>query len=171
MCIQDDPGAGPAGVFAAYKLRPLKVLVLDVGYVANHEKLPPRNIYDLRREGEDSFSGLIGDQFQSLHNIDRSYLSPKLKGPLWDFVIRKPALMPFDRKDLFKPISFEEMKIALQNWLNPEPTEGEIIDDEKEAEEAPKTHYSMNTSTQAVKQSKLDKFDSMFEGEDNDLPF
>jgi len=29
----------------------------------------------------------------------------------------------------------------------------------------------MNTSTQAVKQSKLDKFDSMFEGEDDDLPF
>jgi choline dehydrogenase-like flavoprotein len=97
-------GAGPAGVFAAYKLRPLKVLVLDVGYVANHEKLPPRNIYDLRREGEDSFSGLIGDQFQSLHNIDRSYLSPKLKGPLWDFVIRKPAQMPLDRTDRFKPI-------------------------------------------------------------------
>jgi hypothetical protein len=75
-------------------------------------------------------------------------------------------------KDLFKPISFEEMKIALQNWLNPEPAEGEIIDDEKEATEAPKTHYSMNTSTQAVKQSKLDKFDSMFEdGETDDLPF
>jgi len=75
-------------------------------------------------------------------------------------------------KDMFKPLSFEEMKIALQNWLNPEPTEGEIIDDEKEAEEAPKTHYSMNTSTQAVKQSKLDKFDSMFdEGETDDLPF
>jgi hypothetical protein len=75
-------------------------------------------------------------------------------------------------KDMFKPLSFEEMKIALQNWLNPEPAEGEIIDDEKEVEEAPKSNYSMSTSTQAVKQSKLDKFDSMFdEGETNDLPF
>jgi hypothetical protein len=65
------------------------------------------------------------------------------------------------------------MKIALQNWLSPEPEEGAIVDDEKEVVEAPKTHYSMNTSTAAVKQSKLDKFDSLFE-EDNasdDLPF
>ena len=28
----------------------------------------------------------------------------------------------------------------------------------------------MNTSTQVVKQSKLDKFDSMFVGDDDDLP-
>jgi hypothetical protein len=76
-------------------------------------------------------------------------------------------------KELFKPFSFDEMKIALQNWLSPEPEEGAIVDDEKEVVEAPKTHYSMNTSTAAVKQSKLDKFDSLFE-EDNasdDLPF
>ena len=73
-------------------------------------------------------------------------------------------------KELFKPFSFDEMKLALQNWLNPEPADGEIIDDEKEAEEAPKTNYSINTSAQAVKQSKLDKFDSLFE-EDDDLPF
>ena len=75
-------------------------------------------------------------------------------------------------KDLFKPFSFDEMKIALQNWLNPQAEEGEIIDDEKEVAEAPKTNYSMNTSTAAVKQSKLDKFDSLFdEEESDDLPF
>jgi len=75
-------------------------------------------------------------------------------------------------KDLFKPFSFDEMKIALQNWLNPQAEEGEIIDDEKEVAEAPKTNYSMNTSTAAVKQSKLDKFDSLFEEEESDdLPF
>ena len=75
-------------------------------------------------------------------------------------------------KELFKPFTFDEMKIALQNWLNPQTEEGEIIDDEKEVVEAPKTNYSMNTSTAAVKQSKLDKFDSLFdEEESDDLPF
>jgi hypothetical protein len=73
-------------------------------------------------------------------------------------------------KETFKPFTFDEMKLALQNWLTPESTEGDIIDDEKEVEEAPETNYSVNTSTAAVKQSKLDKFDSLFEEED-DLPF
>jgi hypothetical protein len=74
--------------------------------------------------------------------------------------------------DVFKRVSFEEMKEALQSWLTPEAEEGSIVDDEKEPEitEAPKTNYSLNTSTAAVKQSKLDKFDSLFEEED-DLPF
>ena len=74
--------------------------------------------------------------------------------------------------DVFKRISFEEMKEALQSWLTPEAEEGSIVDDEKEPEieSAPKTNYSLNTSITAVKQSKLDKFDSLFE-EENDLPF
>ena len=73
--------------------------------------------------------------------------------------------------DVFKRVPFEEMKEALQSWLTPEDaaSEGDIIDDEKE-NEAPKTNYSLNTSANAVKQSKLDKFDSLFE-EDDDLPF
>jgi hypothetical protein len=74
-------------------------------------------------------------------------------------------------KETFKPFTFDEMKLALQNWLTPESTEGSIIDDEKEIEEAPKTNYSVNTSTAAVKQSKLDKFDSLFEDESDGLPF
>ena len=74
--------------------------------------------------------------------------------------------------DVFKRIPFEEMKEALQSWLTPEVEEGSIVDDEKEPEieSAPKTNYSLNTSITAVKQSKLDKFDSLFE-EENDLPF
>ena len=74
--------------------------------------------------------------------------------------------------DVFKRIPFEEMKEALQSWLTPEAEEGSIVDDEKEPEieSAPKTNYSLNTSITAVKQSKLDIFDSLFE-EENDLPF
>ena len=75
--------------------------------------------------------------------------------------------------EVFKRYSFEDMKAALQEWLTPEePEEGSIIDDEKEVAEAPKTNYSINTSTAAVKQSKLDKFDSLFDDEESDdLPF
>lgn len=73
-------------------------------------------------------------------------------------------------KDMFKPFSFDEMKAALQNWLNP--SEDEIVDEEKVTEEAPKTNYSLNTSTNNVKQSKLDKFNDIFDEDgDNDMPF
>ena len=78
--------------------------------------------------------------------------------------------------DVFKRYNKEEMEEALRDWIasfeESVSAEGDIIDDEKEPEitEAPQTNYSLNTSTAAVKQSKLDKFDSLFEEED-DLPF
>ena len=78
-----------------------------------------------------------------------------------------------DPQGVFKQIPYEEMKAALASWLSPEDTaqEGDIIDDEKEVE-TPQTNYSLNTSTSNVKQTKLDKFDSLFDEEDgNDLPF
>jgi len=76
-----------------------------------------------------------------------------------------------DPQSVFKQIPYDEMKAALESWLSPEdaPQEGDIIDDEKPVAE---TNYSLNTSTENVKQTKLDKFDSLFEGEeDDDLPF
>jgi hypothetical protein len=63
------------------------------------------------------------------------------------------------------------MKEALESFLTPEDgaQEGDIIDEDKN--EAPKTNYSMNTSKENVKQTKLDKFDSLFEDEgSDDLP-
>ena len=71
--------------------------------------------------------------------------------------------------------SYEEMKEALESWLTPEDVaqEGDIIDDEKETD-IPKTNYSVNTSSQTVKQNKLDKFDSLFDESSDkadDLPF
>ena len=56
--------------------------------------------------------------------------------------------------------------------LSPEDAaqEGDIIDDEKEST-APQTNYSLNTSTDNVKKTKLDKFDSLFDDSNsNDLP-
>ena len=78
-------------------------------------------------------------------------------------------------KEVFKKYTFDEMKQALQEWLTPEDEyqEGSIIDDEKEEEVVPQSTgktYSIKTPA-AVKVSKADKFDSMFEEEDDDLPF
>jgi choline dehydrogenase-like flavoprotein len=83
-------GAGPAGVFAAESLAGARVCVLDVG-------TPPpqkggelqRNQYDLKQSGEDLFAPLIGERFESLHNVHRNYLSPKLKGPRMRYVTER----------------------------------------------------------------------------------
>ena len=75
-------------------------------------------------------------------------------------------------KDLFKNriVEYDQTKQYLASWLNPEGSaqEGDIIDDEKPAE----NNYSLNTSNTQVKQTKLDKFDSLFEeSSTDDLPF
>jgi hypothetical protein len=76
-----------------------------------------------------------------------------------------------DPQSVFKQVPYDEMKAALESWLAPEedPQEGDIIDDENDT---PQTNYSLNTSTSNVKQTKLDKFDSLFDEEEgDDLPF
>ena len=76
-------------------------------------------------------------------------------------------------KDLFKNrvVDYDTMKNHLATWLNPEgsASEGDIIDEDKTSTD---NNYSVKTSTETVKQTKLDKFDSLFDEEkDNDLPF
>ena len=76
-------------------------------------------------------------------------------------------------KDLFKNriVEYDQTKQHLASWLNPEGSsqEGDIIDEDKTPTS---NNYSMNTSNTQVKQTKLDKFDSLFdEDKDNDLPF
>jgi len=61
--------------------------VLDVGTPPpTADEALRQNQYDLKRSGEDPFRALIGDRFESLHNVHRSYLSPKLKGPRMRYV-------------------------------------------------------------------------------------
>ena len=76
--------------------------------------------------------------------------------------------------DVFKKYSYDEMKDALQKWLSPdEPEEGDIIDDENEPEAevvSSTKNYTLKTPT-APKTSKAEKFDSLFDEEDDDLPF
>jgi choline dehydrogenase-like flavoprotein len=82
-------GSGVAGTFAAYQLRGKGVLVLDVGQDAPQGSLSG-NLYDLRQDPHanptELFAALIGEQFESLHNVYQPYLSPKLKAPHMRFV-------------------------------------------------------------------------------------
>lgn len=78
--------------------------------------------------------------------------------------------------ETFKKYSYDEMKQALQDWLNPEDEAEEEASDEVEEESAPsdlpweketpaKKNYELKTP--AKKTSKADKFDKLFDDEDD----
>jgi len=80
-----------------------------------------------------------------------------------------------DPKKVFKPLTYDEIKAALQEWLSPEDEEeGEIVsepaeDFDSDVKEEPKSNYSL--STKQVKKSKTEQFDDLFSEEEDDLPF
>lgn len=90
-----------------------------------------------------------------------------------------------DPLKVFSRMSFDDMKSVLQKWLAPDEEEGVIssepasnFDDAKPAtatkEELPwkKSENPFTLETQGKKvESKADKFDSLFNDDDNDLPF
>lgn len=101
-------GSGPAGVAAALELSDRNVLILDAGFQA---PTPPQdlneNLYDLKRSNEDLSKFLLGEQFESLHNVVSPYLSPKLKSPLVRFVTRDwRQLCPVDSPGFDPVLSF-----------------------------------------------------------------
>jgi hypothetical protein len=70
--------------------------------------------------------------------------------------------------------SFDELKTILQNFLEPEgeeeemaPAKTESIDEELNLE--PKSNYSLSAKKEVAK--PVDKFDSLFDEEDDDMPF
>lgn len=81
-------GSGPAGTAAALALRGRNVLLLDVGYGAPERSGIDGNFYTAKREPRANFAALIGDEFESLHNVDGANLMPKIKSPLRRFVVR-----------------------------------------------------------------------------------
>ena len=81
-------------------------------------------------------------------------------------------------EELFKRFTFDEMKSALEKWLSPEEDndEGDIVAEPAESfDDAPKSNFQLDTSSQNVKKTKNDQFDDIFEGgekkEVDDLPF
>ena len=75
-----------------------------------------------------------------------------------------------DPNSEFKKFTFDEMKVALEKWLSPEGEEDEVIT----TAPTPNSNFSLDTSASAVKKSKDDAFDSIFDSNEekvDDLPF
>ena len=76
--------------------------------------------------------------------------------------------------ETFKKYSYDEMKQALQDWLNPEDTEAETEEEttEEPASDLPwdnkKTSKNYTMKAPAKPASKADKFDALFDDEDED---
>jgi hypothetical protein len=75
-------------------------------------------------------------------------------------------------KESYKMLPFDEIKAALQEWLNPEDAAEEEFpaDGKPLVKEEPQSNYSLSTKP-AAKKSKADSFDELFDDEDDDLPF
>jgi hypothetical protein len=73
-------------------------------------------------------------------------------------------------KESYKMLPFDDIKAALQEWLNPGDEEEEFPADGKlTVEEKPQSNYSLSAKP-AAKKSKAEAFDDLFE-EDDDMPF
>jgi hypothetical protein len=74
-------------------------------------------------------------------------------------------------KESYKPLPFDEIKAALQEWLTPEgdEEEEEEVKEVKETAIPAKSNYSLSAQP-AAKKSKADSFDELFE-DDDDMPF
>jgi hypothetical protein len=78
-----------------------------------------------------------------------------------------------DPMKVFKPLTYDEMKGALQEWLSPEgdDTDGAIVFDTP-AKPTTQSNYSVDTKPSVVKKSKSSQFDDLFnEDSTDDLPF
>ena len=81
-----------------------------------------------------------------------------------------------DPKKVFKPLSYDDMKSNLQEWLSPEDAENEgdiisepAVDFDSDVKQPAQSNYSL--STKQVKKSKTEQFDDLFSEDDDDLPF
>jgi choline dehydrogenase-like flavoprotein len=84
-------GSGPGAAFAAYGARGRRILMLDAGFDAPASPELTGNVYELRRRTEDLFPSLIGERFESLHNLHNRSISLKLKSPYMSYIVRETA--------------------------------------------------------------------------------
>ena len=112
---------------------------------------------------------------------NKTSIGPSLKtSPLHADATLVESLMndQADPMKVFKPLSYDEMKVALQEWLAPEGSEeeGEITSEPAVAfdSDEKKSNYSLDTTSTNVKKSKAAQFDDLFSEDKNksdDLPF
>ena len=92
---------------AARALQGRRVLVLDVGRQPPAVPDPLGNLYAERRRQSDLFDFLIGDKFESLHNIHREPISLKLKSPLMNYIVEDAkSLSPVLSRNFKATMSF-----------------------------------------------------------------
>ena len=95
-------GSGPSAVSALASLKNKRVLVLDVGIVSDSVTHSLNDsISSLKKKNEINFSEVIGDNLESLNNINHEYLSPKVKAPLMRYISNK-----FNEFNKFKTKNF-----------------------------------------------------------------
>ena len=84
-----------------------------------------------------------------------------------EWLENQPNILEMQEK--FKK-SFDDLKSILQNFLEPEEEEvEEVVNIEEEIKEEPKSNYSLSTKKQT--QKPVDKFDALFDDDDEDAPF
>ena len=81
-----------------------------------------------------------------------------------------------DPMKVFKPLSYDEIKSSLQEWLSPEGDEEGSITSEPSVSfdsDEKKSNYSLDTTAPTVKKSKGQQFDDLFseDKKEDDLPF
>ena len=81
-----------------------------------------------------------------------------------------------DPMKVFKPLSYDDMKASLQEFINPEgEEEGDIVSEPAIAfdSDQKKSNYSLDTTASTVKKSKGQQFDDLFSDDkkSDDLPF
>ena len=90
------------------------------------------------------------------------------------FLTEQPSILEVQRK-----MDYETLKTTLQTWLTPETNDEEGTEEAEEAIEAevssaPVNNYALKQPTAPKAASKAEKFDSLFDDEENsndDLPF
>jgi len=110
---------------------------------------------------------------------NKTSIGPSLKtSPISDdsAVVEKLLNEQADPMKVFKPLSYDEMKESLQEWLAPEGNEeeGSIISEPAVAfdSDEKKSNYSLDTTPPTVKKSKAAQFDDLFnDDKTDDLPF
>lgn len=110
---------------------------------------------------------------------NRTTLGPSMKtSPLSpdSGVIEKLLDEQVDPKKVFKPLTYDEMKQGLEEWLTPEGEEEGSITSEPAVSfdsDEKKSNYSLDTTSTNVKKSKSAQFDDLFNdgGKTDGLPF
>lgn len=83
-------GSGPAGVSAALALKNKRVAMLDVGFEANKRSEPDAPNYYEKKQKVSTFGMSLGASFSGARSVNGDPISPKLKSPNMDFVVRRP---------------------------------------------------------------------------------